>query len=237
MPSRRKRGACALPVLVYGVFPEYGTLIFETLPAASAGLRTALARGTAETWGDYMLLDPDGAECDSEAFLHDAPFQCFLDYCVAYKDKFGVLDMADARKRYSALHPGLRPPIPSDPLNLCDFVEQLLESGSLPMPTVSMSCTLPQEIIDRFAEVGSGVWDGPHVTIAPDLENEVVAALRELGYKVIRDDKLVDYSIGYERVAADGVMELMIDPMYRAMALPETAVGYDEDGDEWGIFD
>lgn len=231
------RNSASSSVLVYGSFPGYGSLFFDTLHSACASLQNALARGTAKTWGDYMLLDPDGAEQDAEIYLNDAIFHGFLDYCVAYRDRFGALDLADARKRYGDLHPGHRPPIPSDPFDQSELVEQKLEYGMLDMPSVEMTHVLPREILDRFAEVGDGIWDGPHSTIDPALEHQVVQALREHGYQVIRDDVLMSYSIDYDAVDPDTVLALMMDPVYRGMALPESAVGYDEEQDEWGVFD
>jgi len=232
--TRKKK---RLPALVYSADPLSVGMIFMSLAAAAASLQTALARGAATTWGEYRALDPDAAKCDAESYVTGDGFSSFLDFCVSYRKKFGALDYQDAWRRYKELPIWYRPPMDEDPFDVGDLTEHQFNYGSFDVqPTVDMADLLPQEILDRFAEVGDGIWDGPHVVIDVNSEQEIVAALEALGYEVIRNDALVELSLANGPVCPDHVLDLMEDPLLRKWALPKDLGRYDMATDDWGVF-
>lgn len=240
MPSRKKtsRRPKRLPHLVYFSIPEYGGITFMDRDVALGRLHRAFARGTARTWGEYRALDPVGAECDAETYNHEEGFATFFEFCVSYRQKYGELDYDDAWNRYRALSLRLRPPLDEDAFDLGELLADMFELGHAEqLPSVAMNDLLPDEILDCFAEIGDGIWDGPHVVIDSDCEQEIVAALRALGYEVTRDDTLVLLAFENEEVDAERMLAMMVDERYRAGALPAGAGEFDLENDVWGVFE
>jgi hypothetical protein len=58
-------------------------------------------------------------------------------------------------------------------------------------PIFSMLGWMPQEIVDKYGEVIETLLDGEYLIIRPENERHVVKALREVGYIVKKNDKLV----------------------------------------------
>lgn len=72
-----------------------------------------------------------------------------------------------------------------------------VSSGDWPeWPAQDMIFWLPREIQDRFGRREVTMFNGPFLTLDPERVDELMAALRELGYEVERDDDLVLWACG-----------------------------------------
>jgi hypothetical protein len=67
--------------------------------------------------------------------------------------------------------------------------------GDFPyFPEQLMLDFIPESVQERFGKVEETVFSGPILTLDPDHESEIVAALRNHGFTVQRDDALLEAS-------------------------------------------
>ncbi|MBL6276093.1 hypothetical protein JMF97_07960 [Micromonospora fiedleri] len=81
---------------------------------------------------------------------------------------------------------------PDDRPFTLDEVAAITEGNWPPMVTERALTLLPEDLCNRFGKEVSTVHNGDYLEIPLDQESELVAALRERGYEVSRDDRLIN---------------------------------------------
>jgi hypothetical protein len=88
------------------------------------------------------------------------------------------------------------PPADDEPF-AADAVPGYIDGDWPEWPAQQMLDWMPQDIQDRFGDVGSSMVSGDSLYIDPASERDVVAALQNAGYVCSRDDKLVARASGH----------------------------------------
>jgi hypothetical protein len=160
-------------------------LVFALERDASRAVKIRDALGSSQTFGDLKRrLDPEDYKHVEEGYSVNLwQFEKFCADC-----EFDPSD-PKSREEYLKLELGQRLPVDEDPFDERSFVGD----GDWPEPpTQLMLGWMPMPVLKLFAEGYHTMLDGPSVRFELEEAPKIVAELRKCGYRVRRDDSLVD---------------------------------------------
>lgn len=176
--------------LVYGSSRFATSLVFIPRDTATDLATIWMALVSSKTWGEFRVSVGHRiyqSVLDRGQFGEAYSFESFQ---LELRKKNPALTEQQAARTYRALDVGDRLPCDDDP-----FEKECIsgvEEGDWPdWPEQVMLFRVPSEILNRYGRIEESVLNGPYAVLDISRENEIVAALKQLGYWCRRDDGLI----------------------------------------------
>lgn len=188
----------AKDLYVWGDEPYGNGIQFIPRYAVKLDSRETIARYNAKTWGEYWKMAGKDARFLQEEYAYKNFEEYLVDYRKEHPKEYAEMDAEEFRDtadcEYSFLNEmDGRAPDPDAKFDEGE-IHRILYENNMDEDNMSKEIMnlVPKSIIDKYGEVGDGVWDGPYFYFQEKDAPAIIADLQLLGHIVIRDDFMVD---------------------------------------------
>ncbi|MHB8080402.1 MAG: hypothetical protein ACYDIE_14250 [Candidatus Krumholzibacteriia bacterium] len=161
-----------------------------------------LARNHATTWAGFLTALPDDDRKYFDQWSHqENEFASFAEYWEHRVDEVNQDEELTREQVWSDYldlsWPDERPPLGDEPFDATSWAEIEFDCNLGPGdPQAAMTGSVPASILKEHGHVADSKWDGHMASLQMQNEEAIVAAYRKLGYRIIRNDHLIEAACG-----------------------------------------